>query len=58
MLNLTVKKIVDTMMTTKETTMTEHEGVDIDLIIIQEEYIENKPSVNWMHMGFINHMDT
>ena len=58
MLTHAVKKIVDTMMKTHPSTTIEHEGVDANLIVIQDEYLENDPNINWIEMGVINHMDT
>lgn len=58
MLTHAVKKIVDTMMATKSSTTIEHEGLDVDLIAIQDEYLENALGVNWIEMGVINNMDT
>lgn len=58
MLTFTVKNIIDTMMMTKWPTEAEHEGLDADLITIQNEYLKNVPSINWMDMGVINHIDT
>lgn len=46
MLTRVAKKIVNTMKKTKEPTIYEQEGVDVDLIMIQEEYLKNAPSVN------------
>jgi len=33
-------------METKPPTKSEYEGVDVDLIAIQDEYLDNAPSVN------------
>lgn len=58
MLTHAMKKIIDTMIASKEPTVTEKEGVYIKLIFIQEEYLENAPGVNRAYMGVINHVDT
>lgn len=58
MLTCIVKKIMNTIMATKPPTESEYEGVDADLIAIQDEYLDNAPGVNQIEMGVINHMDT
>jgi len=36
----------------------EYEGVDANLVVIQERYLKNAPRITWTKMGVINHMDT
>jgi len=58
MLTHAIKKVLDTMIATKPSSSAEHEVVDANLIMIQEEYLENAPGINWMEMRVINKMDT
>lgn len=50
--------MAETMMVTKPQDESEHEGVDDELIAIQNEYLKYAPGVNWIELGVINHMDT
>lgn len=58
MLTHATKKIVDTMMEIQTSTAKDHEGVDINLIAIEEVYLENALGLKWIDMGVINHMGT
>lgn len=51
-------KLLNTMESTKKTIDIKQEGVDANLIAIHEEYLKNAPSINWMEIGVMNHMDT
>lgn len=46
------------MTTTKEIEVVMEEGLDANLATIHEEYLQNALDVNWMKVGFMNHMDT
>lgn len=46
------------MMETKPLVAIVHEGVDTNLITIQEEYLENSLGITWIKMRVMNHMDT
>lgn len=58
MITQSIQKLLNTMARTKETVATKQEGVDTNLIVNHNEYLENALDVNWMKVGVINHLDT
>lgn len=51
------KKMVNTMASIEEPVVI-GKGVEFDLIVIHEEYLENALGINWIEMGIINHIKT
>lgn len=58
MLTQAAQRLLNTIESTKVNVVNKEEGVDANLIVIHEEYLENAPDVNWMKEGVMNHMDT